>query len=386
MLFVTIVLDGVGIGEQPDASVYGDVGSDTLGHVLAHRPVILPNLQRLGLGCIRPLDGMSCPANPIASYGRMQETSAGKDSTTGHWELAGLSLPDPFPVYPDGFPRDVLETFCDLAGVRGVLGNRPESGTVIIEEFGPEHLISGDPIVYTSADSVFQVAAHVDVIPLDDLYRMCKAARDEVCIGEHGVGRVIARPFTGVPGAFSRLSNQRRDFSRLPESKPLQQVLQEAGVTTVCVGKVADLFGGVGFDHVSKTGSNREGIEATLHQIRTASGPTFVWVNLIDFDQEFGHRNNPDGFAGALEEFDAAVPDLLAALPDGAHLAITADHGNDPTTASTDHSREYVPLLYYGLSEPMNLGTRATFADHAASVASYFGVPFACDGTPIESI
>ena len=230
------------------------------------------------------------------------------------------------------------------------------------------------------------MAAHVDVIPLDDLYRMCKAARDEVCIGEHGVGRVIARPFTGVPGAFSRLSNQRRDFSRLPESKPLQQVLQEAGVTTVCVGKVADLFGGVGFDHVSKTGSNREGIEATLHQIRTASGPTFVWVNLIDFDQEFGHRNNPDGFAGALEEFDAAVPDLLAALPDGAHLAITADHGNDPTTASTDHSREYVPLLYYGLSEPMNLGTRATFADHAASVASYFGVPFACDGTPIESI
>lgn len=379
-LFVTIVLDGVGIGEAPDASDYGDEGSDTLGHVLDRCRPSLPNLTALGLGNIRPLTGVPAVSHPGASFGRLTEASAGKDSTTGHWELAGLMLDEPFPTYPDGFPDDVMEAFLEGTGCSRALGNRAASGTVILDELGAEHMATGDPIVYTSADSVFQVAAHVDVVPLDTLYAWCKVARDTVCVGAHGVGRVIARPFTGTPGAFVRLSDSRKDFSRLPHAVPVQQALQTAGVETVCVGKVADLFGGVGFDRVVKTKGNAEGIAATLEAMVGADGPRFVWTNLIDFDQEFGHRNNPDGFAGALEQFDRAVPDLLAALPPGGRLLITADHGNDPTTPSTDHAREYVPVLLVGEEPGRDLGTRATFCDHAATVADYFGVPY-----PVEA-
>lgn len=374
MVFVTIVLDGVGAGWQPDAAVYGDEGADTLGHVLARCKPSLPNLQASGLGNIRDLTGCPPASSPRASWGRMQEQSAGKDSTTGHWELAGLKLDAPFPTYPDGFPKDVVEAFCRKAGVPGILGNRPESGTVIIDEFGLAHMATGHPIVYTSADSVFQIATHVDVVPLDELYRVCEVARQQICVGQHAVGRVIARPFTGQPGSFSRLSDKRRDFSRLPERPPLQQLLQQAGVQTISVGKVADLFGGVGFDRTTKTHGNAHGMEVTLQEMHEADGPTFVWTNLIEFDQEYGHRNNPEGFSASLEEFDQMLPRFLEALPAGSALLITADHGNDPTYPGTDHTREYVPLLYYDGHAARSLGTRHSFADHAATVAEFFGL------------
>ena len=381
-LFVTIILDGVGIGAQPDASRYGDALSDTLGHVCAAARPSLPNLGRLGLGCIRPLDGVPCVETPVASYGKMLETAAGKDSTTGHWELAGLALGEPFPVYPEGFPDDVIRAFCRVAQVDGVLANRPASGTDVLIEEGERHLRTGRPIVYTSADSVFQVATHVDVVPLDRLYAWCEAARKEVCVGRHGVGRVIARPFDGESGAFRRLSDHRKDLSLRPPGPTLPSALAGAGIHTVSVGKVADLFAGEGFHATVKTKSNDEGVLGLEEAMRTADRPTFVWANLVDFDQEYGHRNDLEGFARALEAFDRALPRLLGALPAGARLVITADHGNDPTTAGTDHAREYVPVLYVGDGVSRDLGTRSTFADHAATVAAYFGVPLACAGRP----
>lgn len=375
-LFVTIVLDGVGIGEAPDAPAYGDEGSDTLGHVLERCRPSLPNLTALGLGNIRSLTGVPAVPNAGASWGRLTEVSAGKDSTTGHWELGGLTLETPFPTYPDGFPDALIRSFLDATGCPRALGNRAASGTVIVDELGAEHMATGDPIVYTSADSVFQIATHVDVVPLETLYAWCRIARDQVCVGEHGVGRVIARPFTGEPGAFVRLSESRKDLARLPHAEPVQETIRKAGVRTVCVGKVADLFGGIGFDRTVKTRNNAEGIAATIEAIRSAQGPRFIWVNLIDFDQEFGHRNNPEGFAGALEQFDRALPDLLDVLPDGACMVLTADHGNDPTTASTDHAREYVPLLMVDGHPGRDVGIRASFLDHAATVADYFGVSY----------
>ncbi len=384
-LFVTIVLDGVGIGAQPDAAQYGDVGSNTLAHVCAAARPDLPNLARLGLGCIAPLEGVPAVAVPQASFGQMREVSAGKDSTTGHWELAGLRLDQPFPTYPEGFPEEVIEAFVEKTGCGGVLGNKPASGTVIIDELGEAHQGTGLPIVYTSADSVFQVAAHKDTISLEELYRLCRIAREEVCVGRHAVGRVIARPFIGAPGDYARVSAERKDFSLLPPAPPVQAVLQAQGVRTVSVGKIYDLFGGVGFDAALKTKSNEEGIAETLRQMRVLAGeggPAFVWANLVDFDQEYGHRNDPDGFARALEAFDCALPDLLAALPEGGRLVLTADHGNDPTTPSTDHSREYVPLLVIGSESGRPLGTRSSFNDHAATVAAFFSVAFETQGTP----
>lgn len=384
-LFVTIVLDGVGIGEQPDAPAYGDAGSDTLGHLCAVARPDLPNLTALGLGCIAPLAGIPAVPAPRAAFGRMREVSAGKDSTTGHWELAGIRLETPFPTYPDGFPAELLDVFLEKTGCEGVLGNRAASGTAIIAELGEAHQRTGHPIVYTSADSVFQVAAHVDTIPLETLYRICEITRREVCVEPHGVGRVIARPFEGEPGRYTRLSPARKDFSRRPPWT-LQQALQEHGVRTVSVGKISNLFGGVGFDEAVKTRSNEHGIAETLRLMRDhgpGDPPTFVWTNLVDFDELYGHRNNPDGFARALEVFDRAVPDLLAALPDGGRLVITADHGNDPTTPSTDHSREYVPLLYYG-GAVRDLGIRPSFNDHAATVAAYFGARLDTPGTPFD--
>ena len=377
-LFVTIVLDGVGIGAAPDAGEYGDEDADTLGHIVEKLDVSLPNLTRLGLGCIRPLRGVESVQYPGASFGRMRERAAGKDSTSGHWELAGLRLEKPFPLYPDGFPEQLLEMFRLEAGVDGVLGNVAASGTEIIARHGAEHLRSGFPIVYTSADSVFQVAAHIDAIPLDRLYAICHAARERVLTGRHAVGRVIARPFEGHPGMFERISAARRDFSLKPPGPALPQVLGAAGVETVSVGKVADLFAGIGFSRKVKTRSNEEGTGAILSEIRRhAENPAdrFVWANLVDFDQEFGHRNNPEGFARALEAFDMALPELTTALPTGARLCITADHGNDPTTPGTDHTRELVPLLYFDGRTGRDLGVRDSFCDHAATALAYFGVP-----------
>lgn len=381
-MFVTIILDGVGIGAQPDSHLYGDENCNTLKHVCQVARPEIPNLAALGLGRIARLDGVAAPEHPTASFGRMREVSAGKDSTTGHWELAGLRLARPFPTYPDGFPPDVISRFLDVTGVERVLANKAASGTAVIDEFGDEHQKSGNPIVYTSADSVFQIAAHKDAIDLDRLYELCRLAREEVCVGDHAVGRVIARPFIGRDGAYTRVSEERKDFSLQPPSQTVQEALQAAGVRTVAIGKIGDLFGGRGFDLIQKSKTNAAGIEATLHQLRTADERTFVWTNLVDFDQEYGHRNDPDGFARALEAFDRALPDILDALPDGSRLVITADHGNDPTTPGTDHSREYVPLLAYDGRSATDLGTRPSFNDHAATAAKYFGVDFKSEGTP----
>ena len=383
MLFVSIVLDGAGVGDGPDAEAYGDLGSDTLGHVVRQQSPALPNLERWGLGQF--VDGLTTPDAPVAAWGRMTETAAGKDSTTGHWELAGLTLETPFPTYPDGFPPDVIDAFCEATGVDGVLANAPASGIAVIDAFGPEHERTGQPIVYTSADSVFQIAAHVDVIPLDQLYAMCRIARETICVGEHAVGRVIARPFEGTEGAYHRLSGKRKDFSLAPTSPTVLDALQRAGVRTVAVGKIASLFAGQGVDEEIKTAGNADGIRATLEAMRTAAAsatPTFIWTNLVDFDELFGHRNDAPGYAAALEVFDAALPELEAALPEGGCLLLTADHGNDPTYPGTDHTRERVPVLLYG-RPPEDLGTRATFADHAATVAVHFGAPWAGPGTSL---
>ncbi|MDX1530968.1 MAG: phosphopentomutase [Rhodothermales bacterium] len=382
-MFVTIVLDGVGIGAQPDADGYGDVGAHTLGHVCAAERPHLPNLARLGLGRLADLAGVPAVEAPAADFGVMEEVSAGKDSTTGHWELAGLRLDRPFPTYPHGFPPEVVERFVTATGCGGVLANKPASGTAVIAEYGAEHVRTGRPILYTSADSVFQVAAHKGVVPLETLYAWCRTAREEVCVGEHAVGRVIARPFVGEEGAYERVASERRDFSRKPTDRTLQEALQAAAVTTVAVGKIGDLFGDVGFDRVLASKGNDEGVERTLGAIRDGDDRTFIWTNLVDFDQLYGHRNDPAGFARALEAFDRALPDLLGALPPGARLAITADHGNDPCFPGTDHTRERVPLLLYqngAEAEGRPLGLRRTFADHAASVAAHFGVGFRGSG------
>ncbi len=389
-LYVTIILDGAGVGDGPDAEAYGDVGSDTLGHVVRQQRPSLPHLARWGLGHL--VDGLPEAEAPAARWGRLTERAAGKDSTTGHWALAGLVLETPFPTYPDGFPPDLVEAFCDRAGVDGVLSNAPASGTTVIAELGAEHQRTGRPIVYTSADSVFQVAAHVDTIPLDALYRMCRVARDEVMVGEHAVGRVIARPFTGEPGAYQRLSAQRKDLSLLPHAPTLLDRLQRAGVRTVCIGKIAALFGGSGVDVETKTAGNADGVAKTLDAIRQAAesdAPTFVWTNLVDFDELYGHRNDAPGYAAALEAFDAALPELEAALPDGAVLTLTADHGNDPTYPGSDHTRERVPVLRFVAgparlgAEAGDLGTRDTFADHAADVAAHLGVAWEGPGRPL---
>ncbi len=385
MRVVTIVLDGCGVGDGPDADTYGDAGSDTLGHVVAQQSPSLPNLTRWGLGHL--VAGLSLPDAPAASWGRLTEVAAGKDSTTGHWSLAGLDIATPFPTYPDGFPDEVVATFCREAGVDGVLCNAPGSGTAVIDTFGAEHEATGRPILYTSGDSVFQIAAHTGTIPLDQLYAMCRIARERVCVGEHAVGRVIARPFEGSAGDYRRISAARKDLSLLPPGPTLLDTLQSAGVRTVCVGKVAALFAGQGVDEEIKTAGNADGVEKTLQAIADASGPTFIWTNLVDFDELFGHRGDAAGFARALEAFDAALPRLEAALAPGDVLMVTADHGNDPTTPGSDHTRERVPILMQMVGEPSghDLGTGATFADHAATVAGLFGVAWSGPGTRLGS-
>ncbi len=380
--FYLIILDGVGCGHQEDAASYGDTGSNTLGHVVAETGIKLPNFEKLGLGNIIPLDTVLPVLEPLAAYGKMREISPGKDSTTGHWEIAGIKTEQPFPVYPQGFPDDVITAYTSGTGVDGVLANKPYSGTVVIDKFGEEHIKTGKPIVYTSADSVFQVAAHTDVVPLEKLYEWCAFARDKVMTESHAVGRVIARPFAGEPGNFHRLSDKRKDFS-LPAPVPnIMSVLLDKGVKTYSIGKVIDLFGGVGFTQYRKTNSNAEGISQLLSMM-SAVEDSFVFVNLIDTDQLFGHRNDPKGFAASLEEFDRAIPALYSKLKDDDVLVITADHGNDPTTGSTDHAREFVPLLVCpsGNAVSDNLGIRATFSDLACSAMQFFGADHNFNGT-----
>ncbi len=384
-LFVTIVLDGVGIGAQPDAAEFGDAGADTLGHVCGVATPSLPNMARWGLGRIRPLAGVRPTERPAADFGKMREISAGKDSTTGHWELAGIRMDRPLPTYPDGFPDDLVELFLVETGCERAIGNEAASGTEIVRRLGTEHLRTGAPIIYTSADSVFQVAAHVDAMPLERLYEVCRITRDRVCVGSHAVGRVIARPFHGPAGAFERISSDRRDYSLRPPRPPLQSLLQDAGVETVAIGKVGDLFDGVGFATSTKTRSNVAGIRETLEAIEAAAGsgrPTFIWTNLVDFDQEYGHRNDVHGFAAALRDFDERLPELEKAMPAHSVLLLTADHGNDPTFPGTDHTREYVPLLMKHERSGRDLGARDSFVDHAASVLAYFGLENTTEGKP----
>lgn len=374
-----IVLDGVGIGALPDADAYGDVGSDTLRHVAeAAGGLHLPTLERLGLGRIHQVPGVRRVVDPRAACGRMVERSAGKDSTTGHWELAGVVLERPFPTYPDGFPKPVLDRLAERVG-RGWIGNVAASGTDIIARLGERHQKSGDLIVYTSADSVFQIAAHEDTVPIPELYAICTTARD-VLSGEHAVGRVIARPFVGDPGGYRRTAN-RKDFSLAPPSETVLDRLVTAGWPVITVGKVDDLFAGRGVTEAIHTKDNSEG-ENALATLARASGRGLVFANLVDFDQSYGHRNDPAGFAAALERFDERLAEILGHLRNDEMCIVTADHGNDPTTPGTDHAREYVPLLVAGPRvRATDLGTRSTFADVAATLAGMFEVPAPRSGT-----
>lgn len=376
---IVIVLDSVGIGELPDAARYGDEGSHTVGNIARAVPLSLPNLASLGFGALVEAPGIPRVASPVASFAKMAEASPGKDSVTGHWELMGLVLDEPFPLYPDGFPPEIMGEFERRIG-RGTLGNKAASGTAIIDELGEAHLRSGRPIVYTSADSVFQIAAHEEVIPLAELYRMCEVAFDIVSV-RHGVGRVIARPFVGAPGRFQRTAN-RHDYARTPTGDTLLDRLSAAGLPVVAVGKIRDLFAGRGISRATPTTSDPHGVEVLLEEMaRTPEG--LVFVNLVDSDVQYGHRNDPAGYAANLERFDRALPRVLAALRPADLLAITADHGNDPTTPSTDHSREYVPLLVTGaaVAAGRDLGVRRTFADLGQTLAELFGVPPLAHGT-----
>ena len=375
---VIIVLDGVGAGEAPDAAAYGDIGSDTLANTSrAVGGFDLPALESLGLGRIKPIEGVSAAREPMGAWGLMEPRSAGKDSTTGHWEIAGLHVARAFPTYPHGFPRELIDEFARRTG-RPVIGNVVGSGTAIIDALGADHMRTGAWIVYTSADSVFQIAAHERVIPLDELYAACDVAR-ALLVEPHNVSRVIARPFDGQPGSFQRVSAHRRDVSIAPPGETLLDALASAGVARAGVGKVDDLFARRGITS-THTPTNAAGIEAVREWLRSrASG--FLFVNLVDFDQLFGHRNDAAGFYGALREFDRALPSMLSTLREDDLLFITADHGNDPTTASTDHARECVPLLAAGPRvRAVDLGRRSTFSDLGATVAEWFEIAFRGQG------
>jgi len=370
---IIIVLDSAGVGELPDAAEYGDEGSNTLGNIAAAvSGFSLPNLEKLGLGNIDGIVGYKAADEPLGCFGKMAERSAGKDTTTGHWELAGITLRKPFPVYPEGFPEDVVRQFEKETGTK-TLGNYPASGTVIINELGHQHVRTGYPIIYTSADSVFQIAAHEDVIPVERLYEICRIAR-RILTGEHAVGRVIARPFVGTEGNYTRTAN-RKDFSLEPPGRTLLDHVKEAGLEVKAVGKIEDIFAGRGITESVHIQDNMDGVDKTIGFIRDEfSG--LIFANLVDFDMKFGHRNDAEGYAGALKEFDDRVPEIIDAMKEDDILFITADHGCDPTTASTDHSREYVPLLVYGkqIRRSVDLGIRSTFSDLAQTVAEILGV------------
>lgn len=367
-----IVLDSFGIGEMEDAESYGDKGTNTLLSVSASPEFAMPNMRALGLF---NLDGVTCgekTASPTARIARMKEASKGKDTTIGHWEIAGILSEKPLPTYPKGFPKEVLDAFCQATG-RGVLCNQPYSGTEVIQAYGDEHVRTGDLIVYTSADSVFQIAAHEDVVPVDTLYEYCRQAR-EILQGEHGVGRVIARPFTGTSGHYTR-TPRRHDFSLLPPAVTMLDQLKDAGKSVISVGKIKDIFAGRGITEAVYTKGNEEGIAQTLAYLeKDFEGLCFV--NLVDYDMLYGHRNDVDGYARALAYFDGKLPEMLDKLKEEDILMITADHGCDPGyKVSTDHSREHTPFLMYGSPVvPGNLGTRETFADIGATVLSYFGI------------
>jgi phosphopentomutase len=378
---IVIVCDSLGVGELPDAADFGDEGSNTLGHVLRDQQPRLPNLTRLGL--LHTLPAPAADETPRSAYGRMAEVSAGKDTTTGHWEMMGLVVEDPFRTYPNGFPADVIAEYEHRIG-RKTLGNKAASGTVILDELGEEHMRTGAPIVYTSADSVFQVAAHEEVIPIEELWRICAIAR-ELMRGEHNIGRIIARPFVGPKtGQFKRTAN-RKDFSVKPTGETVVERATKSGKQVIGLGKIADIFDRVGIGEEIRTESNSDGMKKTIDLVRE-SDADFIFTNLVDFDSKYGHRNDAAGYAKALETFDGELTGLLDAMRDDDLLFITADHGCDPTDISTDHTREYVPLLVAGprVTTDKPLGTRSTFADLGATVCEHLGIPR--DGLPGTSV
>ena len=376
---VVIVLDSVGAGELPDARLYDDQGSHTLGHIANAEVLTVPTLAAMGLGCAVPLNGVPCPGTPSAAYGRMAERSAGKDSVTGHWELMGLVLERAFPTFPSGFPPEMIGAFESRIG-RLVLGNVVASGTAIIDELGPEHMRTARPIVYTSADSVFQIAAHEAVVPLETLYDWCRVAY-EIAVEGAGLGRVIARPFVGEPGSFRRTAN-RHDYAMPPCRDTLLDGLAAHGHPVTAIGKINDLFAGRGIAHAVSTTSDDHGMDVLLDRLGSTDRG-LLFINLVDFDTVYGHRNDVAGYARNLERFDRRLADVLSRLREDDLLMITADHGNDPATPSTDHSREYVPLLVYGarVRGGAALGTRVTFADLGQTLAEVFGLPPLAHGT-----
>ena len=368
-----VVLDGAGIGAMPDAPEWGDAGSDTFGHILESREVRLPNLQRYGLGNIRPLANLPSIEKPAGSYGRCALRSNGKDTTTGHWEMAGIILERAFPTYPEGFPSTVIDRFVREADVPGILGNIPASGTEIIKVLGEEHVKTRKPIVYTSADSVFQIAAHEEVIPLERLYEMCEVAR-RILDGEHKVGRVIARPFLGQPGAFYRTEN-RHDYAVPPPRENLLPALADADLDVVCIGKIASIYDSIGVTQDLTAKNNEQSINQTIKALNERSRG-LIFSNLVDFDMLYGHRRDTEGYAKALEHFDARLPEIESAMRDDDLIMITSDHGNDPTFPGSDHTREYAPLLVFGKSARSgnNLGTRSSLSDIGQTIAHNFGL------------
>jgi phosphopentomutase len=380
-----IVLDGAGIGEMPDAAEWGDAGSDTFGHICESRQLKLPNLQSLGLGNIRPLHGVAAIEDPRGCFGKCALKSNGKDTTTGHWEMAGIILEHAFPTYPNGFPQTLIDQFIARTKVPGVLGNFPASGTEIIKQLGEEHVNTAKPIVYTSADSVFQIAAHEEIIPLERLYEISEIARD-ILRGEHEVGRVIARPFLGAPGSFYRTEN-RHDYAVPPPRENLLPLLSEHGLDVVSIGKIASIYASTGVTQDLTAKNNRQSMDQTIAALREDTRG-LIFSNFVDFDMLYGHRRDTEGYARALEEFDARWPELESAMREDDLVMLTADHGNDPTYRGTDHTREYAPLVVYGKKARagVNLGTRASLADIGSTIAQNFGLNLDAGRSFLEQI
>jgi len=369
-----VILDSVGIGEMPDSDTWGDKGADTLGNILKSRKVNLPNLQNLGLGNIRPLENLPPVENPIGSFGKCTLKSNGKDTTTGHWEIAGIVMERAFPTFPQGFPQRIIDKFISEANVSGVLGNVAASGTEIIRQLGEEHIKTGKPIVYTSADSVFQIAAHEEVIPVERLYEICETAR-KILDGADKVGRVIARPFVGETAETFKRTENRHDYAVPPPPDNLLPLLKNKGLDVVCIGKIASIYDSMGVTEDLTAKNNDQSIDQTIKALN-AESRGLIFSNLVDFDMLYGHRRDTEGYAKALEHFDNRLPEILEALKDDDLFIITADHGNDPTKEGSDHTREYAPLLVYGKSaeQGINLGTRGSLADIGQTIAENFGL------------
>ena len=381
---IWIVIDSVGVGALPDAKSFGDEGVNTLGHIVKEfSDIKIPNMIKLGLGNIDGIDYINNIDSPIGSFGRCNEVSQGKDTTTGHWEMTGLLVDTPFKTFENGFPKEIIDEFERRTG-RKVVANKPASGTAILDEFGEHQMKTGDVIVYTSADSVFQIAAHEDIIPLEELYEMCKTAR-EIMMGEYAVARVIARPYVGsCNGQFERTSN-RRDYSLNPFDKTVLDNIKENGLDVIAVGKIEDIFNGQGITEAIHTKDNMDGVDQTINYIKK-DNKGLIFTNLVDFDSKYGHRRNIKGYKEALEEFDARIPEIIESMNEKDILIINADHGNDPAYKGTDHTREYIPLLVYGkdIKEGINLGTRKSFADIGATVADILNVSKTKNGTSFK--